>query len=267
MAEYGPGWVQLKNGSSVDDPRLDRVHSGHTKHLDKYPLTTATIPDKKVGGAAGINWYSDFDNPQPIKVRGRTYMAIGRDPKRLGNIRGGHCVALMPYGMVEPISWWDYYNQGVEGRCVEFGWARVISWFNRQRLDITSRYPYYWMQEHDWWPGGSYPMAQPVYEGTSVDAGAQFHHQVGGILARRGGGEISLYAAPSLVRPDQRIGAYRWTSDWGLLREALDIPDWMPGVPFPNSWGRSYPRRTLLLDDAGQRVANEDGELALITDR
>ncbi len=68
-------------------------------------------------------------------------------------------------------------NQGREGACVGFGVTNELRFrphpikglnetFARQRI--------YWpAQNIDPWPGGSYPGAAPVYEGTSVLAGVQ----------------------------------------------------------------------------------------------
>lgn len=47
----------------------------------------------------------------------------------------------------------------------------------------------------------------------------------------------------------------------------LGVPGWLPGVPMLNSWGKNYPHLTLLLDEAGERLLREDGEMAVVTDR
>lgn len=257
--------MTLKDGSNATDRRLDRVHSGHHNHLTKYPLTVATLPAKRTAMPIGINWYSNFDNPKPIKVRGRTYQAIGGG--HLGNVRGGHSTCLMAYGMVDLADWWVYYDQQAEGRCVEFACLRATSLHNRKRYDISSRWHYYEMQRRDYWPGGSYPDATPRYDGTAVDAGMQVLAQVGAIPARPKGKTVTLDEAPGLVSAADGIAAYRWATTWAMVRTALNIPDWLPGVPMLNSWGRDYPHKTLLLDAAGERVLREDGEMALITDK
>ena len=33
-------------------------------HVDKYPLTAATAPSKPSPVVIGVNWYTEFDNPQ-----------------------------------------------------------------------------------------------------------------------------------------------------------------------------------------------------------
>lgn len=68
-------------------------------------------------------------------------------------------------------------DQGNEGACVEFGITHELAaapvQVSRARLTaIRSGHAIYWpAQREDEWPGGSYPGAQPVYEGTSVLAG------------------------------------------------------------------------------------------------
>ncbi len=89
----------------------------------------------------------------------------------------------------------------------------------------------------------------------------------GAIPAFWKGAPITLEQAPSLVRPQDGIEAYRWAHDWATVRAALQVPDWLPGVPMLNSWGTSYPRVTILLDAAGERILREDGEFGMITDR
>ena len=38
----------------------------------------------------GVNWYTAFDSP--VQVNGEWF--IGRDPRNLGSVRGGHCVCI-----------------------------------------------------------------------------------------------------------------------------------------------------------------------------
>ena len=63
-------------------------------------------------------------------------------------------------------------DQGQEGACVGFGTTNELLWnpVPVPNLDNTfAREKIYWVaQEDDPWPGGSYPNASPVYEGTGV---------------------------------------------------------------------------------------------------
>ncbi len=250
----------LRNGTTVDDPRLDRLPSDRTDHLEKYPLTAATMPSTATPVVIGVNWYSNFDRPVLRRVRGRNYHVIGDGD--LGRIRGGHAVCLRPWGVGDALGWWRYYDQGVEGRCVEFAWLRALSLMNRKRYDITSRWHYYQMQMQDEWQGGSYPGAAPQYEGTSVRAGGEVMRNYGAVRALSRGAHV---ADPQPVQAEG-IAVYRWARNWDDVRQATQTPDWLPGVPLLNSWSTSYPRQTLLLDEAGARLHAEDGEMGVATD-
>jgi hypothetical protein len=257
--------VYLKGGYKSLDPRLDRVPTGHTKHLEKYPLTTATMPSQATSIPMGVNWYSNFDAPIIKRIKGRNRFVIGAGD--LGQIRGGHCTCLRNWDQKDSYGWWEYYNQGQEGRCVEFGSLRALSLNNRVRYDITSKWHYHEMQKIDYWEGGSYEGAAPVYEGTSVDAAMKILSQFGAIRAKPRGRIVTPHEAPSLVRPEEGISVYRWAQSWDDVRAVLRVPADLPGVPMLNSWGRNYPREVILLDEAGDRLLREDGEFAVITDR
>jgi hypothetical protein len=254
---------RLRDGSVVIDHRLDRLPSATTEHLEKFPLTAATLPSTPVPVVLGINWYANFDDPIEIVAAGRRRWAIGAGD--LGRVRGGHAVCLRPAGSVDLLGWWGYYDQGVEGRCVEFAWHRALSLLNRRRYDITSRRSYWQMQMDDEWEGGSYPGARPVYEGTSVRAGGEVMRLYGPVRARLRGAAIP-YADALPVRGDG-IAVYRWAQSWDDVRTATGTPGNLPGVPMLNSWGSGgYPHETLLLDEAGERLLAEDGEMAVPTD-
>jgi hypothetical protein len=255
----------LRNGTRVEDARLDRLPSDRTDHLEKFPLTAATLPSTATPVVIGVNWYAAFDRPVRRRIRGWDYWTIGGGD--LGRIRGGHAVCLRPWTVRDAAGWWPFYNQGVEGRCVEFAWLRALSLMNRQRYDITSRWHYWQMQQVDEWSGGSYPGASPRYEGTSVRAGGEVMRQWGAIPALRGGAPLPLDNAGDAVRLDEGIAAYRWATSWDDVRTVLGVPGWCPGVPMLNSWGRGYPRQVLLLDDTGARLHAEDGEMGVATDR
>lgn len=257
--------VVLRDGTEVDDPKLDRLISPNFDHLDNYPLTMSTLPASRTAMVMGVNWYSNFDKPTTMRIRGRNRKVIGAGD--LGRVRGGHATCLKHYGLRDYLAWWLYYNQGKEGRCVEFATLRAMTLHNRVRYDISSRWHYHQMQKIDYWAGGSYPGASPVYEGTSVDAGLNVMRKFGAIPALWRGAQIPLEQAPGLVRPEEGIEAFRWAQSWDMVRVALGVPSWMPGVPMLNSWGRGYPHEVILLDEAGARLLHEDGEFGMITDR
>jgi hypothetical protein len=67
-------------------------------------------------------------------------------------------------------------DQGSEGACVGFSWAHELAARPRVVADVNAdlaRNIYFEAQMVDPWPGGSYPGADPVYEGSSVLAGAK----------------------------------------------------------------------------------------------
>jgi hypothetical protein len=253
----------LRDGTTVTDPRLDRLTSQRTDHLEKYPLTTATAPSKATPMLGGFNWYNSCFNPTRRRINGRHYHVIGDTP--LGPLRGGHAIAFRPWNTTDLTNWWAYYDQGVEGRCPEFAGLRVLTLMNRKRYDITSRWHYWQMQREDEWAGGSYPGATPHYEGSSVRAALEVLRKYGAIPATR----TPLPADPKpWVKPAEGIAAYRWITNWDDARRVSGVPDWMPGIPFLNSWGRNgYPHTTIMLDNLGPRLLHEQGELGVVTDR
>jgi hypothetical protein len=109
-------------------------------------------------------------------------------------------------------------NQGREGACVGFGVTNELR-FNPvpvDGLDYTfAREQVYWAaQRIDPWAGGSYPGAQPRYEGTSVRAGikiAQRLGYVGEYRAARNEPEMALAITlgPLVIGIDWYEGMYR----------------------------------------------------------
>lgn len=97
-----------------------------------------------------------------------------------------------PYEEYEPESFtWSvgrFLDQGKEGACVGFGHAHealarpnVVRIHNGAPIDAAFARDkiYFEAQKIDEWPGGSYPGATPVYEGTSVLAGAKVMQSLG----------------------------------------------------------------------------------------
>lgn len=257
--------ITLRGGYSTTDRRLDRVPSANFDHIDKYPLTAAMAAETDESVVIGVNWYSNFDHPVLRRIAGRDRYIIGDGD--LGHLRGGHAVCLRHHDVHDTLGWYNYYDQGDEGRCVEFACMRERSLANRVRYDITSRWHYFMMQQADEWQGGSYPGADPVYDGTSVRAGQEVMRAYGLVRARPRGATISYEEAASRVTTEDATQVYRWATDWNDVRTVLSVPDDMPGVPLLNSWGNGYPKEVLLLDEAGARLLAEDGEFAVVTDK
>lgn len=96
-------------------------------------------------------------------------------PILAGKVRGEPIAEKRPRSYTWRID--GVLDQGNEGACVGFGWAHEL----RARPAVVqsadgrlARERVYWnAQRIDQWDGGSYPGANPTYEGTSVLAGAQ----------------------------------------------------------------------------------------------
>lgn len=231
-------------------------------HLDKFPLTAATLPAKPVPLSIGVNWYENFDWPQK-RSDGRWW--IGRGP--LGNIRGGHCVCVPSDAYTDADAWYEFYDQEQEGACVGFGTSRMMSHLNRQRY--VARWLWDMAKATDEWsdtaPGDD--------NGTSVRAALE-------VLRVRGHVRWTSYLPTTtlddyLLRDQltpsvaQGISAYRWATTVTMALAALQSPRYVDlgAVPILNSWGKNYPRRVWMPLETFARLIKEDGEIGLITDR
>jgi hypothetical protein len=238
---------QMRNGSTVPDPRLGRLAPTDWRHVEQWPLT-ALAPVIPVGGPVviGVNWYDAFDHPVQRREHGRAVWTIEGD---LGRVRGGHCVCLEPATLRDADGWHGFYDQGREGSCVGFGCSRMSSLVNRKRYD--ARWLYLEAQKVDEWPG-------EAYDGTSVRAGMDVLRDRGHRPVR--GGHAGFPAA------GEGISANRWAGSAGEVLEALGTPG-RDYVTVLNSWGVSYPRRVRMPAGVLDRLIREDGEAAVPTDR
>ena len=249
-----------------DDGRLGRFIPDDWEHVESYPLTALPEEERptKVPVVIGVNWYADFDDPETDPDSGEEFIAKG-GAGSLTHVRGGHCVCLEPGGEPDTEEWWDFYDQGQEGACVGFGWSRCMT-----ILNAGSRYASRWLwdrsKELDQWdetnPGDN--------NGTSV-------RTAGGVL--RKSGHVSWqddygdddHIERSGYTPDrgQGIQRFRWARSVDDVHRALgnDRADELGAVPILNSWGRNYPHRTWMPDDVLERLMDEDGEVAVPTDR
>jgi hypothetical protein len=241
------------------------------RHYEKFPLTAATTPATPTPVAIGVNWYSDFDNP--VKKGSRYW--IGLDAKQLGTVRGGHCVCLEPGDQLDAKgtitrllqdsqSWWDFYDQGKEGACVGFGCSRMMSLLNRKRYD--ARWLWDWAKSTDEWPDTKPGDDQ----GTSVRAACDILRSRGHVAWK------DDYAGRTYKQRDKEepgagegISANRWAKTVDQVHGVLKSPanDRAGAVRILNSWGSGYPHRVWMPDETLQRLIDEDGEVALITDR
>jgi hypothetical protein len=230
------------------------------RHYELYPLTALTLDEVKPGPlVGGFNWYSNFD--APVKdSRGDYWIGKGT----LGRARGGHCICLKPAGVRDVFAWWDFYDQGREGACVGFGSSRAMSLINRKRYQ--ARWLWDRAKEIDFWPETN----PGDDEGTSVRAAMQILRAKGHVKwdwRRSPATDGSAESRATLAAlPAEGIAAYRWISDVQDALEVLGQPD-RDAVPILNSWGRDYPHIVYMPADTLQRLIDEDGELAAVTDR
>lgn len=79
-----------------EDPRLGRFIPDDWEHVDKYPF--AALPDearpKKVPVVIGVNWYSEFDNPELDESTGEYFVARG-GADSLTHVRGAETSAAL----------------------------------------------------------------------------------------------------------------------------------------------------------------------------
>lgn len=232
-------------------------------YCEKYPvsaLPASLVP--KVPIALAINWYTNFDNPVAVQFDSLTRYFVGKSS--LGTVRGGHCVCLKSGNYVDPLSWWTFYNQGMEGACVGFGSSRMMSLLNRKRYD--ARWLWDMAKKTDPWPDTN-PGDE---EGTSLDAAMQ-------ILRSRGHVPwSSAYLGRTWQQRDSEfpllaegVQSYRWATSVDDVRNVLQSPlnDRLQAVPFLNSWGTEYSHVTWLPYVILERLLNENGEAALVVDR
>jgi hypothetical protein len=245
-------------GDVPQDRRLDRLVPDDWAHVEKWPLTAAAIPSKPVPVTIGVNWYSNFDNPQQDS-RGRWWIGKGN----LGSIRGGHCVCLEPGDpsdgttLQDLVGWWDFYNQLLEGKCVGEGLSRMMSLLNRKRYDPT------WLwnraKERDEWPD-----TNPGDDnGTSVRAGADVLRTLGHVIFKAG------RSGDGYPLASEGISANRWATTVEQVNAALQSPanERLGAVRILNSWGRDYPHRVWMPLETLQTLLNEEGEATVVTDR
>ncbi len=246
------------------DPRLGRFIPDDFDHVANYPLTAIAEPPTQVPVVLGINWYSEFDNPEQDQETGEYWVARG-GASTLTTIRGGHCVCLEPGGQSDNEESWDFYNQGSEGACVGFGWSRCMTILNQGSL-YAARWLWDRSKELDQWPETN----PGDDEGTSV-------RSAGDVL--KASGHVSWQ--PDFADDDHlergryaaELGAgiqvFRWAQSVEEVHQVLgnERADELGAVPYLNSWGQDYPYRTWMPDDVLARLMEEDGEIAVPTDR
>jgi hypothetical protein len=230
---------------------LGLLPPGDSRHLELWPLTTATVPQAAVPVCLGIHWYAVFDHPEEVDGA-HWFPGPGRN---WGRLRGQHAICVKPAGVSDLTGWWRFYDQGVEGACVGFSLSRMMSLLNRQRYDAFGLY--HEAQRRDEFPGED-------YSGTTLRAGCDVLRALGHRRSQAG-----------VARPwdaNQGISAYRWATSVDEVLDALSPPGSRPwaqkgAVPLLNSWGTDFPRLVWLPLGSLDRLLRENGEAVVVTDR
>ena len=231
-------------------PRLGRRTPSDFNHISKYPLTLETAPTKPVPVTIGVPWYENFD--RPVKDSHGNYW-IGKG--NLGNIRGGHCVCIPPQSLKDASTWYTFYNQGQEGACVGFGSSRMMSLLNRKRYDAR----WLWNQAKI---VDEFPDTNPGDEnGTTVRAAMD--------VLRTQGHVAVVSGKDKPVSLQEGISANRWATKVDEILGVLQSTGYthVEAVPILNSWGKDYPHIVWLPLTVLQRLLDEEGEAALVTDK
>ena len=229
---------------------LGRREATDLAHVQRYPLTAATVPPTPVPVVLGIAWYEAFDRPT-VGSDGRWW--IGRGD--LGRVRGGHAVCLKPQSLLDSAAWWQWMDQGREGACVGFAASRAMMLLNRKRYD--ARWLWNRAKEIDEWPE-----TNPGDDnGTSVRAAMDVLRRVGHAPAYRG--------VTRPVEASEGIVENRWAQSTDEVLACLQSPAYatLGAVPLLNSWGADYPRLVYLPLEVLDRLIREDGEATMFVDR
>lgn len=249
-----------------EDPRLARFIPDDWGHVEKYPLS-ALPPEERPRHAPvvlGVNWYVEMDGPEVDEASGEHFIARG-GAGSLTQIRGGHCVCLEPGGELEDRpEWRSFYDQGREGACVGFGWSRCMSILNGDLYG--ARWLWDRSKENDEWPETN----PGDNEGTSVRA-------AGNVLIAAGhvdwqddfAGHDHTHRAGYQADLDDGLHTFRWAETVDEVHQVLgnEDADRLGAVPVLNSWGESYPARVWLPDDVLDVLMQQEGEVAIPTDR
>jgi hypothetical protein len=241
---------------------LGRIPASDDKHIQRYGITTATIPAKPTPVALGIDWHENFD--EPVWYPGERIWRIGAPGRSLGALRGGHAVCALPIHHEDLWSWWVKMNQGQEGACVGFAATRMMMILNRMSYD--PRWLYTEAKKVDEWSGED-------YDGTSVRAAMDVLREKGHRRVRG----TKTYPEDS----SHGIQENRWTRSVDEVIACLKNPvvERRYAIPIANSWGNDgrrvgtswvgsgYPHIVYLDLDVLARLLANWGDATVVTDR
>jgi len=182
----------------------------------------------------------------------------------------------------------EWFDQGREGKCVAYGIGHELA---ARPSEITGLTPevlqnIYWQaQRNDPWPGGSYPGAQPFYDGTAVLAGVKEAQSLGYFGSYRWSfslAELNMglsYAGPAVLGLAWYEGMFN-TDSQGYIRvtgqvtgghcvcaRGVDIKN--KRILIRNSWSATWGINGdawITFDDM-DRLLHEQGEACFFLDR
>ena len=247
-----------------DDPRLGRYIPDDWGHVEKYPLS-ALAPEERPTRrpvVIGVDWYTEMFHPEQDAESGEYFIARG-GPNTLTEAQGGHCVCLEPGGEPDNEEWRAFYDQAQDQACVGFGWSRCMSILNGQLY--AARWLWDRSKERDQWsetnPGDN--------QGSSVRAGAEVLTTAGHVAwSDAYADEDYRERAGYEPIPDQGLLTFRWAESVDDVHAVLDNPraNELGAVPVLNSW-HNYPHRVWLPDEVLDFLMQQQGEIAIPTDR
>lgn len=237
---------------STYEPVLDRRIPGDWKHVSKYRLTASPVAVEDLPPLPvimGTNWYRWMSNPVYDASDNRYWIGRGLQPDRWGVALGGHAYVLKPSSVRDYTSWWDWYDQGEEGKCVGFASARAMTLIDRVRVDPHGIY--HAAQAIDEWP------ETPPEEGTSVRAAIDVLRTVGAAPVR--GGKVGVTTLK------HGVSANRWAVSVEEVYSVLKSPylERQGVVALLNSWGRYYSHITYVQAEHFVRLLDEWGEATM----
>jgi hypothetical protein len=250
-----------------EDPRLGRFIPDDWGHVEKYALAALPAEERPTQAPVviGVNWYVEMDDPTKDGDSGEYFIARG-GAGSLTRVRGGHCVCLEPGGgLTDSDQLYAFYDQGKEGACVGFGWSRCMSILNGGK-EYAARWLWDRGKEHDQWaetnPGDD--------NGTSVRAAAEVLVASGHVPWDQSYGDDD-YTERAGYQPEasEGITAFRWARSIDEVHAVLgnERADELGAVPVLNSWGPDFPHRVWLPDDVLAKLMEQEGEIAIPTDR
>ena len=183
----------------------------------------------------------------------------------------------------------EWYDQGRDGACVAYSLGHELTARPAEIFGLTDKWlkeTVYWeAQKIDPWQGGSYPGADPFYEGTSVLAGIKILHKKKLFKQYRwafGLNDVLLgvgYNGPAIIGVPWREGMINTDKDGfihatgrnmgghAVLVRAINVNKGY--VTIRNSWGRQWgvDGDCYMKFDDLEKILHDNGEAAFLVKR